>query len=84
MYHNLQGRVTRTLLHAFLDPKKALTQHYGAIRGLAALGSRVVCTFTYGVHLIKSACETLFLKHMISFFFDMLIFRISPVDLFLG
>lgn len=42
VYHNLQGRVTRTLLHAFLDPKKALTQHYGAIRGLAALGSRVV------------------------------------------
>lgn len=42
VYQNLQGRVTRTLLHAFLDPKKALTQHYGAIRGLAALGSRVV------------------------------------------
>lgn len=42
VYQNLQGRVMRTLLHAYLDPKKALTQHYGAIRGLAALGSRVV------------------------------------------
>jgi hypothetical protein len=25
-----------------MDPKRALTQHYGAVRGLAALGSRVV------------------------------------------
>lgn len=41
-YHNLQPRVTRTLLHAFLDPKRAMTQHYGAIKGLAALGPRVV------------------------------------------
>ncbi|XP_048498471.1 transcription initiation factor TFIID subunit 6 isoform X2 [Beta vulgaris subsp. vulgaris] len=42
VYHNLQPRVTRTLLHAFLDPKKALPQHYGAIKGLAALGPSVV------------------------------------------
>lgn len=42
VYHNLQPRVTRTLLHAFLDPTKALPQHYGAIQGLAALGPRVV------------------------------------------
>lgn len=42
VYHNLQPRITRTLLHAFLDPKKALPQHYGAIQGLAALGSNVV------------------------------------------
>lgn len=42
VYHNLQPRVTKTLLHAFMDPKRALTQHYGAVRGLAALGSRVV------------------------------------------
>ncbi|XP_010254144.1 PREDICTED: transcription initiation factor TFIID subunit 6 isoform X2 [Nelumbo nucifera] len=41
VYHNLQPRVTRTLLHAFLDPTKALTQHYGAIQGLAALGPSV-------------------------------------------
>ncbi|KAJ7567435.1 hypothetical protein O6H91_02G146900 [Diphasiastrum complanatum] len=41
-YHNLQPRVTRTLLHAFMDPKRAMTQHYGAIKGLASLGSRVV------------------------------------------
>ncbi|KAJ0102145.1 hypothetical protein Patl1_04093 [Pistacia atlantica] len=41
-YHNLQSRVTRTLLHAFLDPTKSLPQHYGAIQGLAALGTSVV------------------------------------------
>ncbi|PRQ32051.1 putative TAF6 HEAT repeat domain-containing protein [Rosa chinensis] len=41
--HNLQPRLTRTLLHAFLDPTKALPQHYGAIQGLAALGPNVVC-----------------------------------------
>ncbi|XP_020579967.1 transcription initiation factor TFIID subunit 6 [Phalaenopsis equestris] len=41
-YHNLQSRITKTLLHAFLDPTKALTQHYGAIRGLSALGPSVV------------------------------------------
>lgn len=42
VYHNLQPRVTRTLLHAFLDPTKALPQHYGAIQGLSALGPSVV------------------------------------------
>ncbi|CAM8900819.1 unnamed protein product [Rhodiola kirilowii] len=42
VYHNLQPRVTRTLLHSLLDPTKALPQHYGAIQGLAALGPRVV------------------------------------------
>lgn len=42
VYHNLQPRVTRTLLHGFLDPNKALSQHFGAIQGMAALGSDVV------------------------------------------
>ncbi|CAK9163884.1 unnamed protein product [Ilex paraguariensis] len=42
VYHNLQPRLTRTLLHAFLDPTKALPQHYGAVQGLAALGPSVV------------------------------------------
>ncbi|KAJ6846050.1 transcription initiation factor TFIID subunit 6 [Iris pallida] len=42
MYHNLQSRLTKTLLHAFLDPSKAMTQHYGAIQGLSALGPSVV------------------------------------------
>ncbi|CAN1799472.1 Transcription initiation factor TFIID subunit 6 [Linum perenne] len=42
VYHNLQPRITRTLLHAFLDPTKSLPQHYGAIQGLAALGPSVV------------------------------------------
>ncbi|PWA80065.1 TBP-ASSOCIATED FACTOR 6B [Artemisia annua] len=42
MYHNLQLRVTRTLLHTFLDPAKAFPQHYGAIKGITALGINVV------------------------------------------
>lgn len=42
VYHNLQPRVTRTLVHAFLDPTKALPQHFGAIQGLAALGPSAV------------------------------------------
>lgn len=42
VYNSLQTRLTKTLLHAFLDPKRAMTQHYGAIQGLAALGPNVV------------------------------------------
>ncbi|PKA52821.1 hypothetical protein AXF42_Ash001802 [Apostasia shenzhenica] len=42
VYHNLQSRLTKTLFRAFLDTSKALTQHYGAIQGLAALGPSVV------------------------------------------
>jgi hypothetical protein len=42
VYNNLQTRLTKTLLNAFLDPKRALTQQYGAIQGLAALGPNVV------------------------------------------
>jgi hypothetical protein len=43
--------LTKTLLNAFLDPKKALTQHYGAIQGLGALGSNVVLCLSmlYGI-----------------------------------
>lgn len=41
-YHNLQPRIIRTLVHAFLDPTKSLPQHYGSIQGLAALGPSVV------------------------------------------
>ncbi|WOL19220.1 transcription initiation factor TFIID subunit 6 isoform X1 [Canna indica] len=42
VYHNMRSRLTKTLINAFLDPSKALTQHYGAIQGLAALGPSVV------------------------------------------
>lgn len=42
VYSNLQSRLTKTLVHTFLDPKRSLTQHYGAIQGLAALGANVV------------------------------------------
>lgn len=52
VYSNLQSRLTKTLLNAFLDPKKAMTQHYGAIQGLTALGPNVVspfpCSWLYG------------------------------------
>jgi hypothetical protein len=43
--------LTKTLLNAFLDPKKALTQQYGAIQGLGALGSNVVLCLSmlYGI-----------------------------------
>ncbi|KAF6981619.1 hypothetical protein CFC21_000077 [Triticum aestivum] len=41
VYHNLQIRLTKTLVHAFLDPHKALTQHYGAVQGISALGPSV-------------------------------------------
>ncbi|VVB00086.1 unnamed protein product [Arabis nemorensis] len=42
VYHNLLPRVTRSLLHTFLDPTKTLPQHYGAIQGMVALGLNVV------------------------------------------
>jgi transcription initiation factor TFIID subunit 6 len=42
VYHNLQNRLTKTLIHAFLDPAKSLTQHYGAVQGISALGSSAV------------------------------------------
>ncbi|XP_011003500.1 PREDICTED: transcription initiation factor TFIID subunit 6-like isoform X1 [Populus euphratica] len=41
VYNSLQTRLTKTLLNALLDPKRSLTQHYGAIQGLAALGPNV-------------------------------------------
>lgn len=44
-YHNIQPRVTKTLLHVFLDPSKLLPQHYGAVQGLADLGPDVVNQF---------------------------------------
>lgn len=44
-YPNLMSRVVRQLLQAFLDVRKPLTTHYGAIVGLSALGVHVVsCT----------------------------------------
>ncbi|XP_051228273.1 transcription initiation factor TFIID subunit 6 isoform X1 [Lolium perenne] len=42
VYHNLQIRLTKTLIHAFLDPHKALTQHYGAVQGISALGASAI------------------------------------------
>jgi transcription initiation factor TFIID subunit 6 len=40
-YHTLQPRLTKALLHAFLDAKKPRTTHYGAIVGITALGPHV-------------------------------------------
>lgn len=41
IYHTLQPRITKTLLHAFLDPLRPRTTHYGAIVGIGALGPSV-------------------------------------------
>lgn len=41
-FHTLRPRVAKTLLKAYLDNKKPLTTHYGAIVGLATLGREVV------------------------------------------
>ncbi|BDA47338.1 Transcription initiation factor TFIID subunit 6 [Coccomyxa sp. Obi] len=41
-YPDVQTRISRQLLKAFLDPARPLATHYGAVRGLAAMGPRVV------------------------------------------
>nr|XP_043626308.1 transcription initiation factor TFIID subunit 6-like isoform X2 [Erigeron canadensis] len=41
-YSSLQTRLTKTFLNSFLDRKRSLTQHYGSVQGLAALGPHVV------------------------------------------
>jgi len=42
LYKNLQLRVSKTLLQAFLDTSKPFSTHFGAIIGIAALGAEVV------------------------------------------
>ncbi|KAG2571060.1 hypothetical protein PVAP13_7KG038900 [Panicum virgatum] len=42
VYHNVQNRLTKILIHAFLDPAKSFTQHYGAVQGISALGPSAV------------------------------------------
>jgi len=37
-YVNIQPRIVKTLVHAFLDVRRPLTTHYGAIVGLSRLG----------------------------------------------
>jgi len=41
-YHTLQPRVSKTLLHAIMDPGKPFTTSYGAIIGLSLLGDEVI------------------------------------------
>lgn len=41
-YTSLQPRITKTLIHAFLDFKMPRTTHYGAIVGLTELGPQIV------------------------------------------
>eukprot|EP00126_Sphaerothecum_destruens_P009376 Sdes_comp20493_c0_seq1m14925 len=41
-YVSLQSRISKTLLRAFLDSSKPLPTHYGAVKGLAALGNQTV------------------------------------------
>lgn len=41
-YSSLQPRLSRTLLHTLLDPQRTLPQHYGAVKGIMALGPQAV------------------------------------------
>ncbi|KAK9844558.1 hypothetical protein WJX74_004035 [Apatococcus lobatus] len=41
--YGIQKRITKTFVKTLCDPSKPLVTQYGAIAGLAALGSRVVC-----------------------------------------
>lgn len=41
-YRDLQPRVTKTFLHAILDPSKPLTSIFGAIHGVIAMGPRAI------------------------------------------
>src|SRR5271156_1454345 len=43
-YSTLKPRITRALLKAFLDNKKPLTTHYGAVAGLCVMGRETVRT----------------------------------------
>lgn len=43
-YSTLKPRMTRALLKAFLDNKKPLPTHYGAIAGLCVMGRETVRT----------------------------------------
>lgn len=60
-YSTLKPRITRALLKAYLDNKKPLTTHYGAITGLRVMGREVVRTLVvpnlkiYGEMLLQPA-----------------------------
>ena len=41
-YTTLQPRITKTLVHAWLDSSKPLATHYGAIKGLTGLGRHTI------------------------------------------
>eukprot|EP01050_Picozoa_sp_SAG11_P011040 SAG11_NODE_1143_length_5699_cov_9.955000_1_plen_562_part_00 len=43
-YTNLQPRITKTLLNAFVSPSRPLTTHYGAAVALSALGPHTIHT----------------------------------------
>uniref|UniRef100_A0ACD5XE37 Uncharacterized protein n=1 Tax=Avena sativa TaxID=4498 RepID=A0ACD5XE37_AVESA len=42
VYHDLQMQLGNIFVNAFRDPRKALTQHYGAIQGISALGASAI------------------------------------------
>ncbi|GJY43440.1 transcription initiation factor TFIID subunit 6 isoform X1 [Tanacetum coccineum] len=45
-YTSLQTRLTTTFLKPFLDQKWSVSQHYGAVQGLAALGPNVLFLYS--------------------------------------
>ena len=62
-YRTLKPRLCRTLLRIFLDNRKPLTSHYGAITGLTVLGPEVVRTLLvpniklYAENLLEPALD---------------------------
>uniref|UniRef100_A0ACD5WPZ3 Uncharacterized protein n=1 Tax=Avena sativa TaxID=4498 RepID=A0ACD5WPZ3_AVESA len=42
VYHDLQMQLGNIFVNALRDPRKALTQHYGAIQGISALGASAI------------------------------------------
>ena len=69
VYHNIQPRVTKTLLHVFLDPSKLLPQHYGAVQGLSDLGPSVVNLFANDLMYNEGRCHRIYQHDYFSFTF---------------
>jgi hypothetical protein len=58
-FTQMQTRITRTLIHAFLDVSKPITTHYGAAVALTALGPHVIQTLLLpNIPLYASAPNT--------------------------
>ncbi|RVW97503.1 Transcription initiation factor TFIID subunit 6 [Vitis vinifera] len=52
VYNNQQTQLTKTLLHAVLDPKRAMTQHYGANSGFSSSRTKYGTPLSYFFYMI--------------------------------